>query len=380
MSSANAGQPNDVAEVLRYRDGRLGHLVLNRPDALNALTHNMIRLISEALTSWADDDDVKTVLITGSGDRALCAGGDIVGIYRDAASGSADTARFFADEYALNAMISRYLKPVVAIMDGVVLGGGVGVSAHAGIRIVTERTRLGMPETTIGFAPDVGGTYLLSRSPGELGTHMALTAAVVTGEDAILTGFADYLLDSGSIEALVSALTRMDADEAVRAFARVPGPSALQAQHEWIDSCYEFDEVEQILTCLQLSPVEAANRAAEAILTKSPTAVKVTLASLRRARNIETLEGVLNQEYRVSVRFLRGSEFAEGIRAQVIDKDRNPQWIPDSLEAVTTDAVNEFFLPLGTQELGLAVTADQQHPLAVTIPPLTHIPEGDHAR
>jgi len=380
MSVSRSAQAVDTADVLRIRTGRLGHLVLNRPRSMNALTHNMIVMIGEALTEWAADDEVQTVLITGSGDRALCAGGDIVSIYRQVQHNRTGAARFFADEYAVNALIARYPKPIVAIMDGVVLGGGVGVSAHAGIRVVTERTQLGMPETVIGFAPDVGGTFLLSRSPGELGTHMALTSAVVTGPDAIIAGFADYMIDSGNIAGLVTSLADTDARAAVRALARVPGTSPLNAQREWIDTCYEFDDVEDILACLQLSPVEAANRAAEDLLARSPTALKVTLESLRRARNIRELEDVLNQEYRVSLRFLDGTEFVEGIRAQVIDKDRSPRWAPATLGGVTEDAVNSFFGSLGARELSLPVPSVPSTASVHALPDMhqTETPEVDH--
>src|SRR3954470_4177803 len=163
-------------EVLIRRQGRLGHIVLNRPKAINALTHNVVREILAVLAGWEHDDGVATVLVTGAGERGLCAGGDVVAIYRDALAGGSETAAFWADEYTLNARIARYPKPYVAFMDGLVLGGGVGVSAHGSARIVTERTKVGMPETGIGFVPDIGGTWLLSRAPGELGTHLALTA------------------------------------------------------------------------------------------------------------------------------------------------------------------------------------------------------------
>ena len=191
----------ESGDVLVYRRGHLGHLVLNRPKSINALTHSMVITIAAALEKWESDDSVATVLISGAGDRGLCAGGDIIAIYTDAIGtdekvGGAASASFWADEYALNAHIARYSKPYVAFMDGVVLGGGVGVSAHGSFRVVTERTRLGMPETGIGFVPDVGGTFLLSRAPGELGTHLALTAGSVTGADAIALGLADHFVTS----------------------------------------------------------------------------------------------------------------------------------------------------------------------------------------
>ncbi|NKX55874.1 enoyl-CoA hydratase/isomerase family protein [Arthrobacter mobilis] len=342
-------------EILIRRQGHLGHLILNRPKAMNALTHGMVTAMTQALAQWADNDSVVTVLLTGAGDRGLCAGGDIVAIYRDALAQGEATARFWADEYRLNAMIARYPKPYVAVMDGVVLGGGVGVSAHASLRVVTERTKVGMPETGIGFVPDVGGTWLLSRAPGELGTHVALTAGTITGADAIALGLADHFVDSAGLPALAEALAQADAAEAVRAMERNSfPPSDLAAQREWVDACYASDSVEEILGALQACPVPAARAAAEAILAKSPSALKVTLASLRRARQLPNLEAVLDQEYRVSLRALAGPDMAEGIRAQVIDKDRTPRWTPPLLHEVTAADVGEYFADLGPRELGLS--------------------------
>jgi len=193
-------------EVLIRRQGRLGHIVLNRPKAINALTHTMVREILAVLAGWENDDGVAAVLLTGSGERGLCAGGDVVAIYRDALAGGSATAAFWADEYTLNARIARYPKPYVALMDGLVLGGGVGLSAHGSLRIVTERTRIGMPEVSIGFVPDIGGTWLLSRAPGELGTHLALTAGQASGPDAIVLGLAGYFVSSDRLPALAAAL------------------------------------------------------------------------------------------------------------------------------------------------------------------------------
>lgn len=345
------------AEVIIGRKGRLGQILLNRPRAMNALTHGMVTAITTALQQWENDDAVSTVLLSGAGEKGLCAGGDIVAIYRDSIVGGTDTAQFWADEYRLNAMIARYPKPYVALMDGLVLGGGVGVSAHARLRVVTERTKLGMPETGIGFVPDVGGTYLLSRAPGELGTHLALTAQTISGSDAIALGLADYFVDSSRIPALKEALTVTDAVGAITSTQRnhFP-PAALVRERAWIDECYAHDTAEEIVHALQQSAAPAAGSAAESILAKSPTAVKVTLASLRRARQLPTLEEVLDQEYRVSLRFLKGRDFTEGIRAQVIDKDRKPRWTPLRLNEVSADDVEEYFADPGPRELGLSST------------------------
>jgi enoyl-CoA hydratase len=348
------GMEND--DILLRRDDHLGQIILNRPKAINALTHAMVTRIAEALDAWEHDDTVATVLLTGAGERGLCAGGDIVAIHRDAVNHGTGTGteRFWFDEYRLNARIAHYPKPYVAVMDGLVLGGGGGVSAHGSLRVVTERTKAGMPETGIGFVPDVGGTHLLSRAPGELGTHVALTAATFSGSDTIALGLADHFVDSSALPALIRNLAVAGAYEAVQSAApNYFPPSALAADRAWIDGCYAFDTVEEIVGALRASPAPAAQAAAESILAKSPTALKLTLESLRRARTSGSLAETLEQEYRASLRCLAGPDPAEGIRAQVIDKDRRPQWFPDTLEAVSAADVAAYFTDLGPRELRL---------------------------
>ncbi|SFT79399.1 enoyl-CoA hydratase/isomerase family protein [Arthrobacter sp. ov118] len=343
-------------EVLFERRGRLGVVTLNRPKAVNALTAGMAAAMLEQLTLWAEADAVAAVLVRGAGDRGLCAGGDIVAIYRDMLDGGDATADFWAVEYRLNLLISEYPKPYVAFMDGLVLGGGVGISAHGSARIVTERTRSGMPETTIGFAPDVGGTLLLSGSPGETGTHAALTGAHLTGADALFLGLADHFVPSERLPELAAALEAEQVEAAVARFAEPAPPSVLAGQQEWIDACYSSDDAEEILGRLRTAGGEAAD-AADTIEAKSPTAVKVALESLRRVRALgpdQALERALEQEYRVGLHFLAGPDFREGIRAQVVDKDRNPRWKPATLAQVTREDVEAYFAPVGERELKLA--------------------------
>lgn len=338
-------------EVLFGKRGHLGIITLNRPKAVNALNAGMVAAMLEQLTAWADDDGVATVLVHGAGERGLCAGGDVVAIYRDMLGGGTDTADFWQAEYQLNSLIARYPKPYVALMDGLVLGGGVGISAHGSVRVVTERTRTGMPETTIGFVPDVGGTWLLARSPGESGTHAALTGAHLTGADALFLGLADHFVPSGSLPELAAALEHESAEAAVVRFAQDPPSSGLEAQRDWIDSAYAGADVEDIVRRLRTVGGEAAG-AATTIEAKSPTAVKVTLESIRRAKGL-TLDEALAQEYRVGLRFLAAPDFREGIRAQVVDKDRNPHWKPATLHEVNAADVERFFAPLGDRELNL---------------------------
>jgi enoyl-CoA hydratase len=343
------------SDVLFERRGRLAVATLNRPRAVNALTAGMVGMLLEQLTAWADDAGVATVLVQGAGERGLCAGGDIVAIYEDIPQGGARTAAFWQTEYRVNSLIARYPKPYVALMDGLVLGGGVGISAHGSVRVVTERTRTGMPETTIGFAPDVGGTFLLARAPGEAGTHGALTGAHLTGPDALHLGLADHYVPSERLPGLVAALENESAEDAVGRFTAVPPPSVLAGQHEWIDACYAFADAEDIVRRLRSwngqGTADAAH-AADTIEGKSPTSVKVTLESLRRARRL-SLDEALAQEYRVGLRFLSGPDFREGIRAQVVDKDRAPRWTPPTLGEVRPEHVARFFEPLDGRELDL---------------------------
>jgi enoyl-CoA hydratase len=359
MTDSSKTGADNHNEVLFERRGRLGVITLNRPQAVNALTAGMVGALLEQLTAWAYDDGVATVLVRGAGERGLCAGGDIVAIYEDIFAGGGQTADFWQTEYRVNSLIARYPKPYVALMDGLVLGGGVGISAHGSVRVVTERTRMGMPETTIGFAPDVGGTLLLSRAPGEAGTHAALTGAHLSAADALHVGLADQYVPSDSLEELMVALEAETAEAAVGRY-RVDAPgSALAGQRDWIDSCYSSDNAEEIVRRLRSyrgadgggDATEAA-RAADIIEAKSPTSVKVTLASLRRVKNF-TLDEALAQEYRVGLRFLEAPDFREGIRAQVVDKDRIPRWNPPTLAEVLPEQVERFFEPLGNNELDL---------------------------
>ncbi|MFF0160624.1 enoyl-CoA hydratase/isomerase family protein [Streptomyces sp. NPDC005263] len=340
--------------VLLHTTGRVAHIMLNRPRAINALNHVMVRRIGDALAAWADDPAVEAVVLTGAGERGLCAGGDIRAVHDDARDGDgAASAAFWRDEYHLNARIARYPKPYVAVMDGIVMGGGVGVSAHGSVRVVTERSRIAMPETGIGFVPDVGGTHLLALAPGELGTHLALTGAPIGAGDALWCGLADHYVPSASLGQFVGDLTELSVREALDRHVR-PSPEAELAGHrEWIDSCYAADTVEEIVHRLLDQGDPAAKETAQTLLSKSPTALKVTLAAVRRARRLGTLERVLEQEYRVSCAALTTPDLVEGIRAQVIDKDRAPRWSPTTLAEVTDADVERFFEPLGERELGL---------------------------
>ncbi|AXY51538.1 enoyl-CoA hydratase/isomerase family protein [Rhodococcus ruber] len=344
----------ETEDVLVRVSGGIGRITLNRPKAINALNYDMVKAMAAALDEWAGDDSVRAVVVDGAGERGLCAGGDIVSIYHDARDGGTGSQDFWRDEYILNAAIGRYPKPYVAIMDGIVMGGGVGIAAHGNVRIVTERSTIAMPEVGIGFVPDVGGTWLLSRAPGELGTHLALTTGRMKAGDAIALGFADHFVPSEALDKFVAALESGTVDEALAEFARPAPESPLLAQRSWIDAAYSAPTVEEIVARLQAAEEPEAHAAAEQILGKSPVALKATLRSVRHARELGSLEEVLNEEYRVSLASLRSHDLVEGIRAQVVDKDRNPAWSPATLADVTDADVDAYFQPLGELELGLA--------------------------
>lgn len=344
-------------DVLVSVSNGVGHLTLNRPKAINSLTHPMVTAISAALTAWQDDDDVRAVVVTGAGDRGLCAGGDVVAIYHSAKADGADARRFWHDEYLLNSFIGRYPKPYVAVMNGITMGGGVGISAHGSVRVVSETTKMAMPEVGIGFMPDVGGNFILSRAPGLLGVHAALTGAPFSGADAIAMGFADHFVPHDDLEAFIAAVEADGVDRAVSAFAQQPPPSALLAQRDWIDECYAGATVADIVDALRRRGEGPAGDAADLIASRSPLALSVALEAVRRAASLTTLEDVLRQEFRTSCAALRSHDLVEGIRAQLIDKDRNPQWSPASFDAVTAADVDAYFAPADPD-----LTFDQEQP------------------
>ncbi|WP_448256055.1 enoyl-CoA hydratase/isomerase family protein [Microbacterium aurum] len=350
-------------DVITERRGRLGLITLNRPHAINALTHGMVRAIASALEAWRDDSGVATVAIVGSGERGLCAGGDVVTLYDDTTKGDGlGAAAFWRDEYAMNAMIASYPKPYVAIQDGIVLGGGIGVSAHGSHRVVTERSKLGFPEVTIGYIPDVGATWLLSRAPGELGTRLALSAETVGTADAILVGFADSFVPREKIPDLLSALEREEAGTVVALLSTEAPAGVLAEQRMWSDRAFSGGTVAEVVDRLHEVGTAEASALAQTIEAKSPLALAVTLESLRRARSLPNLEAALEQEYRVSRHSSASHDFAEGIRAQLIDKDRNPHWKPVAHADVTTADVAAFFTVPSDGDLTLARSASKETP------------------
>ncbi|WP_199700460.1 3-hydroxyisobutyryl-CoA hydrolase [Galactobacter valiniphilus] len=362
-SGTGAPEPTVLAEVR----GRLGLITLNRPRAVNALNHEMVNLLWSQLVRWADDPAIATVAIQGAGERGLCAGGDVVAIHADMTrpdrtpTAPYDTMGFWRDEYRLNLLISRYPKPYVALMDGLVLGGGIGVSAHGSFRVVTERTRSGLPETQIGFSPDVGGTYLLGHAPGAAGAHAALTGAHLDAGDALYLGLADAFVPSGALPELLDRLEREEPGAVIEALAAPAPPSALRDGEAWIEEAYAGRTALDVVRALEASEAEEARGAAEVIRGKSPTAVAVALAAVRAGAGTD-LAGALKNEWRVGYRFLGGHDFAEGIRAQVIDKDRTPKWEPARLEDLSPGTAEAYLAPLPHLPLDLS-------PVDAVIPP-----------
>lgn len=336
-------------DVLVTVDRGVGLITLNRPRAINSLNHAMVTVMSQVLTGWEGDDAVRAVVVDGAGERGLCAGGDIVAIYHSARADGpekgAEARQFWYDEYLLNAHIGRFRKPYVALMDGIVMGGGVGISAHGRVRIATDTTKMAMPEVGIGFVPDVGGTWILSRAPGLLGLHAALTGVTFNGADAIAMGFADHYVTHDKLPSFKDALLRDGIDAALAAHVSDPPASQLAAQRDWIDECYAGETAADIVAALRGNDGTAAVDAADLIESRSPISVSVALEAIRRAAKLDTLEDVLRQEYRTSCASLRSHDLVEGIRAQVIDKDRNPKWSPASLAAVTPADVEAYFAP-----------------------------------
>ncbi|MGK9053917.1 enoyl-CoA hydratase/isomerase family protein [Xaviernesmea oryzae] len=337
-------------EILIGRIGSAAIIRLNRPKALNSLNLAMVRAMKAAMERFAEDPEVSCVVLKGEGERGLCAGGDIRVIHEMGKADDPDVTRFWREEFPLNYMIAHYAKPYVALMDGIVMGGGVGVSSHGGHRIVTERTRLAMPETGIGYVPDVGATWLLPRAPGETGTWMALTGEAIGAADAIYAGLADTHVPSERLGALVDALGELKggaSDEQVRAvidrFAVVPGESELEAHRELIDRAFGFETVEEIVAALRKEEGEFAVRTGEIISKRSPTSLKLALRLLRLGRQSSSLVECLEREFTAGTEILHNRDFYEGVRAAIIDKDRNPKWSPARLEEVGEADLDRYF-------------------------------------
>ena len=352
-----ATDANNEAELLTEIEGRAGCITLNRPQALNALTYDQSLAIETTIDAWATDPEVQLVIIRGSGERAMCAGGDVLTLYETRNDGGTFASQFWRDEYRLNAKLGRYPKPVVTLMDGIVMGGGIGLGSHASHRIVTERSALAMPETGIGLVPDVGGMWLLANAPGHMGEYLGMLGERMGAGDAIYAGFADTCIESARLNELTAMLKDPNGDPVgvgIAALAAAP-PAVVHASRQGeIDRIFGAGSVEAIIALMEESAEPWTDSAVEAIGKRSPLAVKITHAAIRKARGFTSLEDSLNLEFRLTTRLFVHGEFIEGIRALLIDKDKAPKWNPPALAAVSDAMVNEFLGPLtDREELGL---------------------------
>lgn len=334
------------------RDGGIGRIHLNSPGTFNALSKPMCIDFRQALLDWADDDAVKAVVVTGEGERAFCAGGDIRALYAAKQDGDPEVRQFFWHEYRLDHAVHSFPKPYIALIDGIVMGGGVGVSVHGSHRIMTERTLFAMPETGIGLFPDVGATEFLPRCPGELGMYLALTGARLKAADAIHAGIGTHYVPSEKLPAFEERLGTADLgggaaaiDALIAEIAEPPGPVQIREHKSVIDACFAAASVPAIIEALEAQDGYFAIEVADELRTKSPTSLMVTHRQLRGGVGLDW-PAIMRREYRMACAFLDGHDFFEGIRAAVIDKDRNPRWEPARLEDVTEDAVSAYFAPI----------------------------------
>lgn len=327
------------------QDGNLGIITLNRPDALNALTQAMILSISQQLDSWAKQSSIKAVLIQGNGERAFCAGGDIRAVYEKKVD-----AQFFAEEYRLNNTIADYPKPFIALCHGITMGGGVGLSIHAAIRIATEDYYFAMPETGIGFFPDVGASYFLNRCPGYTGIYLGLTGARLNAAQALSLNLIDFVIPIDAKQNLIEKLAatplpkpvKLSIKAILQPFIKIPPAADLALSRQTIDACFSKKTITQIISHLKKQNDPGCENVLKQLTQKSPTSLKVTLALLQQ-NHAKNLQECLNVEYRLAQHFLTQHDFYEGIRAAVIDKDQQPHWFPQSLSKLTKKQVAAYF-------------------------------------
>lgn len=350
---------NQELEVNIWVEKAVGRIRLNRPKALNALNFGMAEIIYAALKEWRDDDNIKAVLIDSEGERAFCAGGDVAEVYRARDTDISKANAFFTTEYNLNLTIAEYPKPYIAIMDGIVMGGGIGLSGHGSHRIVTERTMLAMPECAIGLIPDVGATWLLHNAPGEFGKWMGMTGARLNGADAIYAGFADTFVKSDKLEILIENI--INGENIEYEIERVSEPlptSELASLQSEINEAFSkntalecLGHLKQIVELDNSVAKDWAQNCVKAIEHGAPFATIATFEAQLIASNFASAKDALIIEYRYVSNAIKGTDFFEGVRAMLIDKDKNPKWNPTSLEQVSIDDVKACFASLGDKEL-----------------------------
>jgi enoyl-CoA hydratase len=345
-------------DLIARREGSVGVIRLNRPKAINAVTLEMFHDIDKALDAFEADPAVTVIILEGAGERGLCAGGDIRALW-ESSKVKGDLGKIlWRDEYILNARIKKFPKPYVSFMDGIVMGGGVGLSAHASHRVVTEKTKLAMPEVGLGFFPDVGGTFLLSRSPGEIGTYFGLTGQTMNGPDAVHAKFADTVVSASKLPALREALTKLSpgvtaagVTKLIAGFSTGETAGPVAATQAKVDALFAHDRMEDIIEALTRDGSDFAQATLKTLGEKSPRGMVVALKLLRLARKTATLEECLVREYRAALEVFASDDFREGVRAAVIDKDRSPKWSPPRIADVTPEMVAPYFAGIGADEL-----------------------------
>jgi enoyl-CoA hydratase len=330
------------ASVITARDGRIGRIVLNRPQALNALDIGMIRAMTAALRAWRDDPTLHAVVVEGAGGRAFCAGGDIRAIRAHALAGErAAIEAFFGEEYALNRLIDEYPKPYVALIDGICMGGGIGISVHGQMRVATEAAMFAMPETAIAMFPDVGGSFMLPRLPGALGFFLGLTGTRLAGADAVHAGIATHFVPRTEFSPLSAALPH-EGVGSVAVHARSLPPFALAPHRAAIDRCFGADSVADILARLEVEGTDWARETLATLRAMSPSSVLWSFEVMRRGARL-SLANCLAMELKLTRHVTAHPDFAEGVRAMVVDKDRKPRWQPARIEEVRLEAIAAMF-------------------------------------
>jgi enoyl-CoA hydratase/carnithine racemase len=342
-------------EILFSRIGGIGRVLLNRPKALNALTHQMCHALETRLRAWAADETVKAVVIRGAGERAFCAGGDIRRLYDAGKTGDDYPYRFWADEYRLDALIKHYAKPYLALLDGITMGGGVGMSVHGSHRIVTEHALFAMPETGIGLFPDVGGSYFLPRCPGRIGLYLGLTGERLGAADLLYSGIATHYVPRASLDALEEALAAApgEVDAVLARFVGDPGPATLAGQRDEVDRLFAGSSLDTVLADLAAEGSTFSRRALDMLATKSPTALRLTFRQLQEGARLG-FDDCMRMEWRMVSHVPRHMpDFYEGVRAAIIDKDNRPQWSPPRLADVDEAMIDRFFAAAPKGELAL---------------------------
>jgi enoyl-CoA hydratase len=336
-----------MTDINIRKNGNIGHITLTREKILNALSHDMALQIEKALHDWSNDDGVKLVLIDAAGEKAFCAGGDVQDLYAKGKAGDYENGtNFWRDEYRLNALIADYNRPYISVMNGIVMGGGVGISALGSHRIVTENTSFALPECAIGLIPDVGSSHLLAQAPGFIGEYLALSGGRVGYEDAIYCGFADHFVPKENLDALIEKLTQSGDAADISKHSQATELGELSKLRNEIDTIFSLDTIGDIISALESSDAAWASKALYKIKSASPISICVTLETIRIIRANPGINNALRQEFRFVSRALEHGDFVEGVRALIIDKDKQPDWRFATIADVPDDVVQLFLSPV----------------------------------